>query len=477
MSGQDHKGGLSLCSWNTKGMGQLVKRRKILSTLKARKYDIVFLQETHLLELDNKKLRKDWVGQVFYSIGSSNSRGVAILVHKHLQFKSNKVFSDDQGRMVIVKAELEGHHLILANIYAPNLDDPAFFGMLEYRLGEIDDGHNYPIILGGDFNQVFDKDLDRSNAVNYKSRRAVEMVNNICRDLGLVDAWRLLKPTSRDYTFYSPCHRIYTRIDYFLISHSLLPSIVSCEIRPIIVSDHAEVTLLFLPFSNTRKSSRWRLNSSLLQDSNFRTLLQEQINFFKESNIPTAPSPSIAWETLKAFLRGFIIQHASHKKRERAAEICNLEKEVKIAENNFKACMSNENLAKVSKLKYDYNTLLSQKVEFSLFRARQKFFEEGDKAGRMLANYIKQQETHSAIPAVQDQQGTLHIDITEINNTFKDFYENLYKSESEAEQTEIESFLLDLNLPTLSLEQKEILDIPITVEEIVEIIQISIAQC
>lgn len=60
-------------------MGQLIKRKKILNTLKAKKYDIVFLQETHLSELDNKKLHRDWVGHVYYSVGSSVSRGVTIL--------------------------------------------------------------------------------------------------------------------------------------------------------------------------------------------------------------------------------------------------------------------------------------------------------------------------------------------------------------------------------------------------------------
>lgn len=80
MSKYVHKGGLNFCSWNVKGMGQLIKRKKILSTLKARKYDIVFLQETHLSALENKKLRRDWVGQVFYSVGSSKSRRLHLLL-------------------------------------------------------------------------------------------------------------------------------------------------------------------------------------------------------------------------------------------------------------------------------------------------------------------------------------------------------------------------------------------------------------
>lgn len=150
MSKYVHKGGLNFCSWNVKGMGQLIKRKKILSTLKARKYDIVFLQETHLSALENKKLRRDWVGQVFYSVGSSKSRGVTILVHKHLQLKSNRICTDDIGR-IIIETEIQGHPMILANIYAPNLNDPAFFGMLECKIREVQNGSSYPVVQGGDF--------------------------------------------------------------------------------------------------------------------------------------------------------------------------------------------------------------------------------------------------------------------------------------------------------------------------------------
>ena len=78
-----------------------------------------------------------------------------------------------------------------------------------------------------------------------------------------------------------------------------------------------------------------------------------------------------------------------------------LEREVTVAENAYKINMSTENLHKLLQVKYKYNTLLSQKAEWLLFRSRQNFFKEGDKTGRLLSNYIKQQEAQCAIPAIR----------------------------------------------------------------------------
>lgn len=120
----------------------------------------------------------------------------------------------------------------------------------------------------------------------------------------------------------------------------------------------------------------------VLLDENFKDSLRSQINFYIETNLPTAPSAGVAWEALKAFLRGFIIQHSSFKKRESRDRLQELEKQIGIAESNFKENTSSGNLAKLAKLKYEYNSIITQRAEFSLFRARQKYFEEGDKAGK-----------------------------------------------------------------------------------------------
>ncbi len=98
--------------------------------------------------------------------------------------------------------------------------------MLECKIGDAESGHDRPVIVVGDFNQVTDSVLDRSNPSNIKKHRAVEILNNICKDLGLVDVWRLMNPTNKDCTFY---HRVYTRIDYFLVFSFLLVYTASCD--------------------------------------------------------------------------------------------------------------------------------------------------------------------------------------------------------------------------------------------------------
>ena len=59
---------------------------------------------------------------------------------------------------------------------------------------------------------------------------------------------------------------------------------------------------------------------------------------------------------------------------------------------------------------------------------------------------------------------------TDINTEFQQFYSNLYVSELQANENEIRSFLSSLSLPTLTEEQHDFLDAPITVEEMVEVI-------
>lgn len=262
----------------------------------------MFLQETHSSPQESMKLCRDWVEHVSFSAGSSSSRGVAILINKCLQFRLRNEVKDEEGRLVIILADIQGQTLILANVYTPNTDHPNFFVDLESKLHDI--GH-YPIILGGDFNIVLDKILDRSKLTSSRFPYSVLMVKGMCTSLGLTDVWRLNHPTDRDYTFFSGAHKVYSKIDFFLISVSLLPATMSCSIDSILLTDHAMVRLDMIPFQETVRSQIWRFNSSLLRDAEFKEELRAQIRLYLEMNVPTAPSAKVALGGHEGISEGF----------------------------------------------------------------------------------------------------------------------------------------------------------------------------
>lgn len=138
-----------LVSLNVKGANSAIKRRKILLCLKQKNPDLVFLQETHLERDDSLLLQRDWVGKVIYSAGYSSHRGVAILIWKNLNTNILKQQSDEEGRWIVMDAELFGIRCTFMNIYAPTADLPGFFVDVSNVITLI--GSSY-IVLGGDFN-------------------------------------------------------------------------------------------------------------------------------------------------------------------------------------------------------------------------------------------------------------------------------------------------------------------------------------
>lgn len=118
---------IKIISWNIKGCGDPVKRRKVLTYLKNKNTDIAFIQESHIVgEEEAKKFKRDWVGTIFHSSYSSKQNGVLILINKNLSFVMLKKYNDKEGRIICLEALINGVRIILCNIYAPNKEEPDF---------------------------------------------------------------------------------------------------------------------------------------------------------------------------------------------------------------------------------------------------------------------------------------------------------------------------------------------------------------
>lgn len=253
------KNSVQFVSWNCKGLNGAIKRGNVLFHLDRLGADIVFLQETHIRNQDHGRLRGKWVGQIFHSNFSFKSRGTAILIKKNVQFTATKVISDSNGRYVIVAGKLYNTLILLVNVYAPNIDDEQFISSILNILPNLD---THQLIMGGDFNFVLDPFLDRSSSRTVPLAKSAKLLQTFMKNFKIVDPWRFTFPNQRKYSFFSPVHHSYSRIDFFLIDYKLLSAVLHADYEAMVLSDHSPLGLQIL-FETKYDAIKWRFDNSL----------------------------------------------------------------------------------------------------------------------------------------------------------------------------------------------------------------------
>lgn len=152
---------LTVTSYNVKGLHSPIKRKKVLLQLRQLKCHVALLQETHLSDAEHQKLNKSWADKVYFSSHcSGRKRGVAILIHRQINFTETLVHKDREGRFLLVNGIIDGTAVSFINVYAPNEDVPGFIKSVFNMVAEYSSGL---LIMGGDFNCVM-SNLDRQSA-------------------------------------------------------------------------------------------------------------------------------------------------------------------------------------------------------------------------------------------------------------------------------------------------------------------------
>lgn len=94
------------------------------------------------------------------------------------------------------------------------------------------------------------------------------------------------------------------------------------------------------------------------------------------------------------------------------------------------------------------------------------FYAYGDKSDKLLANQLKGSKGKQRISKIWLQNGQITADHLQINEIFREFYTQLYTSESQSDHNAIFDFLNTLNTPILSLDFRKRLEEPISQAEI-----------
>ncbi|KAF7642082.1 hypothetical protein LDENG_00264990 [Lucifuga dentata] len=267
---------------------------------------------------------KKWVLDVYsssYKLG--HRRGVAILISSGLNYEHIAETKDVSGRYVKVTGRIEGNEITLLNVYAPPRSEWLFYRQI-FDLMVNSQG---VVICGGDFNIRLNSLLDSSGTSTH-CIPLIRKVKSQMKELGIIDVWRELYPTSREYTHYSSPHSSYSRIDYFFMFSIDRFKIKECDIATIDLSDHSLISMT-LKWERKIRKTLWRLNSNILNNPNIVQRLKGDIKEFINLNDNGEVSPGILWDTLKAVMRGKIISITSYIKRLKMQKLEDLQRRLK----------------------------------------------------------------------------------------------------------------------------------------------------
>lgn len=101
-------------------------------------------------------------------------------------------------------------------------------------------------------------------------------------------------------------------------------------------------------------------------------------------------------------------------------------------------------------LQTEYDILSTEEAEKNILCAQHWVYEQSDKTGRLLAHQIRQAEASRMISQIRLQTGIITVNHKEINSQFKQFYIDLYTSESSSDTSQLDFFLNDIKFPTIS---------------------------
>ena len=386
---------------NCRGLANADKRHDVLQFFKAKQFNICCLQDTHFVDSEKDKIRKDWGNDCFFSVKTSNSRGVAILFGEGLLVDVKRVKEDKDGNFVMLDMRLFDYDLTLVALYGPNIDSPGFYEKLEQNIIEFE---NPLTIICGDWNIVQDFELDTYNYARVNNPQAKKRVNQMKNNLDLIDPWRESHMIEKKFTWRQPTPLKLARLDFFLVSKEIMSLLDKVEIISGYRTDHSLIKMC-LNLDNRKKGrGYWKFNNSLLKDEEYiekiKMLIKENVMMYAvdksdfqlhyNENRQFVINDQLFFDTLLMVIRGETISYSSMKKKKVIDVEKKLENDINTLEQSINTRQDKDKV--LEELEYKKNsleTLRKEKMDGELLRSKLKWMEFGEKPSNFFLNLKK----------------------------------------------------------------------------------------
>uniref|UniRef100_A0A6I8T218 exodeoxyribonuclease III n=1 Tax=Xenopus tropicalis TaxID=8364 RepID=A0A6I8T218_XENTR len=416
---------LKIYTINANGLNSPWKRRALLQELKTNKIQVALIQETHYKKDQIPKWYDKHYSTIIYSTPQPTKvRGTAIVLSNdlHLEILATKI--DPQGNYTFLKGKLNSVTYTFASIYLSNKEQVDIMNKIHDTLLLFAEG---TLIVGGDFNTPLEPRLDCSTGTTSLPFKQIKRIKRQLYSLQLSDCWRIFYPQDKNYTFYSHSHETYSRIDYIFLSHKALDEVQKATIGSITWSDHAPVFLDLSLNTISKKHFSWKINDSLLKNSDTLETLTKATKEYFENNTNTASNAILEWEAYKCYIRGIAIQQGAKIKKERTKKKQELLSHIKNLELLHKTSRASQSLTELTIARQELKAILQTETNRAAFLLKKMFYDHGNKCSKMLARMLKSKEQKNHIFKMKSSTGQVTDSPKEIQKILTEFYSKLYQ--------------------------------------------------
>ena len=179
---------------------------------------------------------------------------------------------------------------------------------------------------------------------------------------------------------------------------------------------------------------------------------------------------STLWESCKAYLRGQAISFASRQKKADVERVVWLSEQLVSIDSQYAAAPNPSLYDQRLKLQAEFDILSTSKVETKLLKTKQRYFEMGDKVGKLLAHQAKNAALLRLIPRLRLPSGLVVTGPKLINDASLNFHSDLYTSEYSPEIWKNHNPLEVLSYPRVDGNLADKLGAPVAAAEVQEAI-------
>ena len=433
-----------IISQNCRGLTDCKKSCRLVRKLNSHKNKsvpvIACLQETHCINrfaLDNL-----YSGSYLADDGERNQRGVAILIPDAFELCEHSI--SGMGRWAIAAIKLKSsnssYKLVVATIYAPNCHNESnvMFQDFMHSLDActellVGQGHEFDVVINGDFNVVLDPTVGLLNRASTASERNLaRAINNSLNDRGLVE----VKASDSRLSLYTwrrgSC---FSKLDYMFVSPYLGSNLTASAVTWHKFGANYHHPCFESQFRFTCKTDRGRSFPKLfytdISTDKDKVWIKQQIELMLQQCLPHW-DPHMKLDFVKNMLRSKTLELRLMNRYSSSSD------SIKEKLNSLltKPIFTRSDILAIEALRLDLAKAEEQEAELLSLKAGVKWREEGEKSTRYFLSRFKARSAAATMHVLNAGRNVISGTV-DLANFVRIFYSNLYQSKI--------TFIKDLN--------------------------------